>query len=242
MKYFLPLLLFMFAFYAQGQAIKKRTLAELVNTQEPGWELVKDWMKVAKNKVEILPKTQANAEAALLQAQVTTRSAMGAIVYETGGILVDHGWLRILGSGSDRMPRSLMAWNKGKSFLQEGQQPTFLLIADDVLGGFFAVNAGGLGKEGIGKVFYFSPDRLEWEYTELGYSEFLQFCFSGNLESFYEGMRWNGWQNEIKDLAGDKGIHCFPYLWTSGGKDINKVSRKPVPMEELWLLYNETQE
>ncbi|MGV3538813.1 MAG: DUF2625 domain-containing protein [Rufibacter sp.] len=237
MKHLLPLLLLAFSYQSLGQMLPKRSLTELINTKEPGWELVKSWMKNAKNKVEVLPKHQKKAEEALLQAQVTTRSPMGAVVYETGGILVDDGWIRILGSGSPKFPRSLMAWNKGKSFLQDGEQPSFLLIADDVLGGFFAINAGGLGKEGIGKIFYFSPDNLEWEPTELGYSEFLQFCFSGNLESFYEGLRWSNWRTEIKELSGDKGIHCFPYLWMSTGKDINKVSRKPILMEELWLLY-----
>ncbi|WP_210486789.1 DUF2625 domain-containing protein [Rufibacter aurantiacus] len=205
-----------------SQTTPKRSLQELINTKEPGWELITTWMKDAKNKIEILPKTQSNADAALLQAQVTTRSPMGAVIYETGGILIDNGWIRILGSGSPRLSRSLMAWNKGKSYLQDGEQPSFLLVADDALGGFFAINAGAINETQIGKIFYFSPDNLQWEPTELGYSEFLQFCFSANLEGFYEGMRWKGWEADVKQLAGDRGIHCFPYLWTSEGKDINR--------------------
>lgn len=241
MKNLLPLFFFFLLFQANGQTLKKRSLAELINTQEPGWALVQEWMKEAKNKVEVLPKNQPQAEAALLQAQVTTRSPMGAIVYETGGLLVDDGWIRILGSGSSRLPRSLMAWNKGKSFLQEGEQPAFLLIADDVLGGFFAINAGGISAEEIGTVFYFSPDNLQWESSGLGYSEFLQFCFSGNLEGFYEGLRWDNWRPEVQQIKGDQDFHFIPYLFTTEGKDINKVSRRAVPMEELWLLYNDTQ-
>ncbi|WP_207433133.1 DUF2625 domain-containing protein [Sabulibacter ruber] len=238
MKNLLLFLLLCCCIQVYGQGQPKRTLKELINTQEPGWDLVTTWMKEAKNKVEVLPKTQANADAALLQAQVTTRSPMGAVIYETGGILIDNGWLRILGSGSPRLPRSLMAWNKGKSYLTEGEQPSFLLVADDALGGFFAINAGAISETQIGKIFYLSPDNLQWEPTELGYSEFLRFCFSANLAGFYEGMRWKGWEADVKKLAGDRGIHCFPYLWTSEGKDINKVSRKDVPIEELWLLYN----
>ncbi|RZK35185.1 MAG: DUF2625 family protein [Hymenobacter sp.] len=109
----------------------KRSLNELINRQEPGWELVAGWIKQAKNKVQVLPKTPARADSALVATQVTTRSPMGAIVYETGGILVDGGWLRILGSGSPGLDRDLMGWNSGK---QQG----FLLVADDVLGGFYA--------------------------------------------------------------------------------------------------------
>ncbi|WP_205501553.1 DUF2625 domain-containing protein [Rufibacter psychrotolerans] len=238
MKHLLCYALLFISLQGFAQTLPKRTLKELVTVKEPGWDLVSAWVKRAKNKVEVLPKTQASAEAALLQAQVTTRSPMGAVIYETGGILVDDGWIRILGSGSSRLPRSLMAWNKGKSYLQEGTQPSFLLIADDVLGGFFAINAGAISETQIGKIFYLSPDTLQWEPTELGYSEFLQFCFSANLAGFYAGMRWKGWEADVKKLAGDRGIHCYPYLWTSEGKDINKVSRKDVPIEELWLLYS----
>ncbi|WP_255490641.1 DUF2625 family protein [Dysgonomonas sp. 511] len=31
---------------------------------------------------------------------------MGAIVYETGGLLIDDGWIRVLGAGSDRMKQT----------------------------------------------------------------------------------------------------------------------------------------
>jgi hypothetical protein len=40
---------------------------------------------------------------------------MGAIIYETGGLLVDNGWIRILGSGHKKLDRNLPEWNKGKS-------------------------------------------------------------------------------------------------------------------------------
>lgn len=62
--------------------------------------MMQDWIKNAKNKVEVLPKSQAAADQALLETQVTTRSPMGAIIHETGGLLIDDGWIRILGSGS----------------------------------------------------------------------------------------------------------------------------------------------
>lgn len=44
-----------------------------------------------------------SGETALLATQVTTRSPMGAVVYHTGGILVDHGWIRILGAGECKL-------------------------------------------------------------------------------------------------------------------------------------------
>ncbi len=220
-----------------GQTNKLKSLDQLINKQEPAWDLVKQWIKEAKNSIQILPKDVLRADSALYQAQVTTRSPMGAIVYETGGILIDNGWIRILGSGCKRLNRSLMDWNKGKSFDKVGEQPSFLLIADDVLGGFFAINAGGLNKEGIGKVFYFAPDNLKWEQTEMGYSDFLNFCFSGDLNKYYEGYRWENWKKDIETLDGNWGISVYPFLWTKEGKDINSDSRKPVPIQELWDLY-----
>lgn len=110
------------------QPTQTRPLAELIDTKDPSWPLVQSWIASAKNKVQVLPKTAGRADSALLAAQVTTRSPMGAVVYETGGILVDNGWLRILGSGSPALNRDLMGWNMDK-------QKGILLVADDALGG-----------------------------------------------------------------------------------------------------------
>ncbi|MBJ6141899.1 DUF2625 domain-containing protein [Hymenobacter sp. BT559] len=214
---------------AHAQQMPMRSLAELINTQEPGWELVSGWLKQAKNKVQVLPKSPMRADSALLAAQVTTRSPMGAVIYETGGILVDNGWLRILGSGNQGLDRDLMSWNKHK---QQG----FLLVADDVLGGFYAINAGAFGLESMGKIFYFAPESLRWQATGKTYSDFLVFCFSGNLSEFYHGLRWKGWEQEISALTGNQGIACYPFLFTKEGKNIAKNRRGVVPMAELWTF------
>ena len=206
---------------------------ELINKTDPGWTLVKDWIKSAKNKVEILPVDTTRAKDALYKIQVTTRSPMGAVVYMTGGLLIDNGWIRILGSGSEKLNRTLPDWNKGKSFKEFGDSPTFLLIADDAIGGFYLLNGGGLGKD-LGKVYYFSPDDLEYEPLDITYTEFLQFCFDGDLDKFYEGKRWTAWRNEVSQLDGDKVFNFYPFLWTKEGKDINKISRKMVPVEEQY--------
>ena len=134
---------------------KIRTVDELINKTDPGWTLVKDWIKSAKNKVEVLSvDTYIKAKDALYKTQVTTRSPMGAVIYMTGGILIDDGWIRILGSGNAKLSRTLPDWNKGKSFKEFGETPSFLLIADDAISGFYLLNGGGLGKD-LGKVYYF---------------------------------------------------------------------------------------
>ncbi len=215
-----------------------KSLDELINKQNPGWNLVQQWIKEGKNSIQVLERDSLRAANALYQTQVTTRSPMGAIIYETGGIFIDSGWIRILGSGSKQFDRSIMDWNKGKSYNNAGEQPTFLLIADDVLGGFFAINAGGLDKTNIGKVYYFSPDNLSWEKTDMSYSDFLIFCFSGDLNKFYENYRWENWKKDISLLDGTKGMSIYPFLWSKEAQaDINKTSKKAVPIQELWDLY-----
>jgi hypothetical protein len=234
---FISLLFLTFTTIAQN---KMQPVDALINKNEPGWPLIRSWIDTAKNKVEILPVDTAKASDALYKTQVTTRSPMGAVVYMTGGLLVDHGWIRILGSGSARLDRSLPEWNKGKSLTAYGEAPGYWLIADDVLGGFFAVNTGIFSREKIGIVYYLAPDNLEWEDLNLTYADFLHFCFNSNLDKFYEGFRWKDWQKDVAKLQGDKVFMFFPFLWTKDWKDINKVTREETPADQQFKFNMET--
>ncbi|MDR2951296.1 MAG: DUF2625 domain-containing protein [Prevotella sp.] len=210
-----------------------RTLQELVNTDEPGWPIIKEWIDLAKNKVEILPCESQRAENALINTQVTTRSLMGAIIYNTGGLLIDNGWIRILGSGSHRMKRTLPDWNIGKTFSEFGEPAPYLLVADDAIGGFYAINGGFFGQD-MGDMYYFAPDMLKWIPMEIGYSQFLLFCFETNMNDFYAGLRWNNWQKDIENLHPDYTYSFYPFLWTKEGVDINKVHKEVIPAEEAY--------
>ncbi|PZP38608.1 MAG: hypothetical protein DI598_20580 [Pseudopedobacter saltans] len=212
-----------------------KSLEELINKEDPGWPFVKEWIAEAKNNIKILMKDVQKANDALFRTQVTTRSPMGAIIFESGGIVVEDGWIRILGSGCESLERSLPYWNKGKSFIEFGDIPSFFLVADDAVGGFFAINGGSLG-ENMGKIYYLAPDTLEWEDLDMTYSDFLFFCFSGDMDSFYQNLRWNNWRDDIANLCGDEVFTFYPFLWTKQGKDINTVTRKNVPIEEHYHL------
>ena len=213
-----------------------RTLEELINKQEPGWDLVQEWMQEATNLYEVLPRDAKRAEAELLNAQVTTRSPMGAILYETGGILINKGWIRILGSGCERLDRGMFQWNKGKTFENYGEPPAYLLVADDILGGLFAINGGAFGQEGLGQMYYLAPDTLSWEPMNCGYSEFVSWTLGGDIHMFYEPFYWDGWQEEVSKLNGNQVFSFFPFLWTKEGQQIETVSRKVVPIEESYRL------
>ncbi len=103
----------------------------------------------------------------------------------------------------------------------------------DVVGGFFALNGGAFDGP-PGNVFYFAPDALKWEDTKGGYTAFLAWVITGDLELFYKGSRWQGWQQDVAKLKGDQGISVYPFLWAAQGGSIEKRSRRPVPMKELW--------
>jgi hypothetical protein len=212
----------------------KRTLDQLVNKDEPGWPIVAAWIAEAIHPVEILPPS-ASAGESLVSVQVTTRSPMGAVVFNTGGLLVDHGWIRILGSGHERLPRSLPEWNFACGLPEMLAAPPWLLVADDALGGFFALNGGRFAPTGH-TVWYFAPDSLKWDDMGLGYSEFLYWCFTGKVQLFYELFRWPGWQEEVATLGGSQGLHVAPPLFTAG-EPIERRSRRAVPISELFSLY-----
>ncbi|QKG28400.1 DUF2625 domain-containing protein [Campylobacter sp. RM16187] len=212
-----------------------KTLKELVNLDEPGMKLIKEWSKDAKNSCEFLPCDEKRAENELLALQVTTRSPMGALVYGSGGLVINNGWMRIFGSGCEKMKRGIVSFNQA---VQENFSPfsaPYLLIADDVLGGNFAINAGGLGKD-AGKIYYLAQDTLEWQGLNVGYSEFLDFAFNGNLAKFYEGFFFENWQEEVAMISLDEVFAFMPFLWTKEGANINSVSKRAVSAEENFRL------
>jgi hypothetical protein len=209
-----------------------KTIEQLLEKGDPAWPLVQQWIRDATNPIEVLLASDASRSDALVAMQVTTRSPLGAIIYETGGMLVDNGWIRVLGSGHPRLPRSAPDWNLGRTTEKIGEYSAFLLIADDAIGGFFAINGGALGKD-QGNVYYFAPDTLEWESLERGYTGFIEWLLNGDLELYYKGFRWTGWEADVASLAGDKAFSIYPPL-IAKGPDISERDRRPVPLAELY--------
>ncbi|MHC1684697.1 MAG: DUF2625 family protein [Clostridiaceae bacterium] len=207
-----------------------KQINELIDENQAGWKLIEEWLTEAENKVEILKTTKSKAEEVLYDLQVTTKSPLGAIAYNTGGILVNNGWIRILGSGTKDFKRDISNWNNLNA--ENLRLEKAFLVADDILGGFFAIN-GGLFEGEIGHIFYLAPDTLQWENLEIWFSEFIHWTFVGDLNKFYELFMWPEWENEVKDISIDFGISIYPFLWAEG-EEVEKRSRKVVPIEELW--------
>ena len=202
-----------------------RSLTELTTTDEPAWSWIQELVAAAPS-AQLLPRDPARADEALLAMQITVRSPLGALVHGSGGLLVDQGWLRLLGSGSAQLTRSVPAWNTNGSGL--------LLVADDVVGGFFAINGGALdGKQG--HVFYLAPDTLRWESLERGYGDFFAFALSPAIARFYESFRWPGWESDVAALGGDQAFMIYPFL-CADGPDISQRMRTPGPIAEVYAL------
>ena len=61
---------------------------------------------------------------------------------------------------------------------------------------------------------------------------FLHWALVGDLQMYYENLRWQNWRKEIRNLSGDNVYTFFPFLFTEEGGDINQFSRKPIAIAE----------
>ncbi|MFI0357185.1 DUF2625 family protein [Actinomadura sp. 9N407] len=192
------------------------------------WDEVLAAVQAAPYPVEMSAPDTERAESCLAELGITTRSWLGAVVAHTGGILVDHGWLRVLGSGGGGLP-DIVA--------QADPASRSLVVGYDALGGQFAwvPTAPGLPPT----VHYFGPDDLGWLDLEQGYADWLYAVLAGSLTQFYNTLRWPGWETEVAALGLDEGIHTWPPPSTVEGKDLSKASRKAVPMAELVSFHHE---
>ena len=203
-----------------------RSLDELLDKNAPALDRVRRWVEAADVDCEILPPSAQN-ESVLVKVQRTTRSVLGALAYHTGGILVDHGWLRFLGSGHARLDRNLADWNEGRS---QG----FYLVADDAAGGFFAINGGAWGND-TDSMHYWAPDSLSWESIGFGLADFLQWSLTPYIADFYQNLRWPTWRQDITQLTSDRCFSFDPFLWTKRGS-LQKSHRKVMPVIEAFDL------
>ncbi|MCP2241490.1 DUF2625 family protein [Lentzea aerocolonigenes] len=220
-----------------------RDIAEHVEVDDPGWPVVIEAL-AAVDHVVLAPEASA-CRATLLQLQITARSLLGAVVLNTGGLVLHHGWLRVYGGSSGSLP-SLAEVNGFPASVDPSWAPQAgLVLAHDVLGGVFALNgmdAGRFGRPGDpGQVVYFAPDTLEWETFDGGHGHWLTWMLDGGLPEYYSTVFWPSWQAEVANLGLRDGITTYPPLWSKeGSENIAAASRKAVPMRELLSFHADT--
>lgn len=201
-----------------------KTINELVNTEEPAIDLINEWLSESSLNIEILPPSE-DRERVLESLQITTRSSLGAIAYETGGILIDNGWIRFLGSGNEKLKRNIVDWNSDRS-------SGFLLVADDIVGGFFAINGGALGPD-AGMMYYWSPDCVEWEPLDIGFTDFFIWALTEKINEFYLDLGKEKLSNDFTSIEADNCLSFYPFLWTEEGS-IEKSTIGIVPVDEAF--------
>lgn len=214
-----------------------RDIAELVEVDEPGWAVVEEALAEGVTECVVLPPEPARCRATLLQLQVTARSLLGAVVLNSGGMLLHHGWLRVYGGSGGALP-SLAEVNGFPAEVDPAFAPQAgLVLAHDVLGGVFALNGGDCARYGRpgepGQVVYFAPDTVEWETFDGGH--WLMWLLEGGLEPYYADSFWPGWREEVAALGLREGITMYPPpLWSKeGAENVAGTSRKGVSMREL---------
>jgi hypothetical protein len=218
-----------------------RPVEELIVTPDPVWGQMQEMVSRSVVPVTVIPADPTSSESALFRLQISVGTALGALVFETGGLLVDHGWLRILGGGGSIDGHTLpdVATVNGLGDPSEGEQaPAAFTVAYDVLGGRFAVNNGGLPGEG-GKVCYWGPDTLEWTPLGITHTGFVEWALCGMLAQFYNDLRWPGWEAEVAAVPADQGLACYPFLFSAEGRDIADALRCPAPFDELLVLHDD---
>lgn len=208
-----------------------RSLDQLVAREGSALPVLLEWAaRPGANPIHVRPPDRELAAETLVEMQVTTASPLGAVAFHTGGIAVHDGFLRVLGSSEDR---SIRDWNRAAGVLDAA----YVLVADDVLGGHFAMNHGGFaGPDGT--VHYLPPDALEWVDLDSDYGDFLGWCLTGEVAAFYASLGWSRWLTE--DLPGWTDTWAFaPLPWTAPGADLTALSRESVPADTVWRAKRE---
>ncbi len=192
------------------------------------WPAIADAAAAAGERVTVLPCDPAAARACLDALHETTSTTLGAIAHGCGGMLIDHGWLRILGSGHPRLTRALGAYNAelGLSVHE------MLIVGDDPVGGMYVLDRGALGRRD--HVFYFWPDLPQWRDLEMDLADLVLWAFAGDLAGHYERERWPGWERDLATLAGDQAWIPSDWPWTRDGRDRSKVKRRVASAAEAW--------
>ena len=192
------------------------------------WNEIAATLSTSPYPVRVLLPNPDRATQCLSTLGVTSRSWLGAVIAHSGGLLVDHGWLRVFGSGSGDLPDALHDTDPSAGGL---------IVALDVLGGQFAWAPAEPGKPPT--LHYFGPDTLGWQNLEQGYRDWLYGMLAGAMTQFYENLRWPGWEAEVAELSLAQGISTYPPPSTVEGKDLSAAQRSPVPMSELVAFHHD---
>lgn len=218
---------------------RARPPAGLGLTGSPVWPKVSAALCDGAVSVEVLPVDPSAGEECLRRLGVDTDSWIGALALHTGGVLIDHGWLRVYGGGSvaRRMP-DLAELNPDPA-----DAPS-LLVGADVLGGRYVIRGNDSDAQSLpgkpGDICYLGADTLRAEPLGWGYKDWLTLMVGGGISDFYHDLRWSGWESEVPTVPLDRLLNLYPPVYTRDGRArLDTAERTPVPSDELYGLLDE---
>ena len=191
------------------------------------WSEIKEVLKKGSNKERILEKKDTAGTAKSMG--INPESTLGQVVSNAREIYVNQ-YLRLCGSDN------IVTVNRQVKEFYPGNK---VVVATDAWGGFFVISNGDF--EGHqAKIWYYSPDCLAWEETEMNYTGFISWVADGDLHKYYTNWMWEGFEEYIegkfKGLIGgvksNQAILVYPFLW-SNECDINTAKKNTVPFEEI---------
>ena len=206
-----------------------RTLDQLLDRDEPALPILQEWIDdPTGNGGKLFSPVETLASDTLVRLQVTTRSILGTFAYDTGGLSIADGLVRVLGSGPKRsISRAAMI----SGCPLDGSYPDVLIIGDDVLGGLFALNGGRFGPEQLGKVFHLAADDIVWVSLGVGHADFIRWCLTDNLSTLYAPFAYLD-VFVLRPLpAFHETLSFYPFLWTKEAK-LQQPSVRTVSADE----------
>ena len=220
-----------------------RAVDELADVRDPAWPELAAELANAPVPLEVLPIEADLGRECLYRIQVTAASRLGALAVNTGGLLVDHGWLRVLGGGNESRGLASLAQAAGLDGTVP-LPPASFFVGHDAIGGRFEIN--GTDPESIdrpgapGELCYLGPHTGGWESLEVGHGDWLSWIADGFTTEFYAHVRWPGWTEEVQDLPLSHGIAVFPFLWSREAMDdLAATTRTPVELDALFNLHEQ---
>ena len=220
-----------------------KSLDELSANREEMWQRLE--VEISRSSETISLRTEVGrrtAEATLLEYQLPAGTALGSVCLNTGGVLFADHKMRLLGSPPEnRNLRSLKHWNDLQG---TGVKSGLLLVGDDILGNFFAVNLGKLSaiENEIGAIFALCPRFFEWVLVADNYSVF----FSDLLGGFWQELITNMGMSDVElpaNAGNDLSITAthYPPLFTLEGS-ATKSDVRFVSVAEAFKVASELRE
>lgn len=150
----------------------------------------------AKVSVTRFPPAQSYVyEDELEKARLPKGSLLGTLLRKSDGMVLDRGWIRILGLTSQACGRTLAGWNDPLGWRREwgGMAEAMLVFADDPAGNQFGINLGMDG-QGNWQVYRGCPVERTWTSLERTFGQWFHAVLADEHGAWYPEEDWARFQ------------------------------------------------